>query len=256
MNKLNIALKGAALCALLSWFCMAVATPKNTTPTPKKVVDPYAQYDPLEPINRVTFAVERKVGDYFLVPLSAIYTTIVRNPVRPHFESFLHNLGEPLTAFNALFQGRGEDAAGSLFRLMINSTVGLLGTFDVASKLGVPPANANFTQTVALYIPYRGPYIIWRSGASDLRSVFADIASFSFQLNGRINTTAYSSEGANIYGNYTTPQSLASAGDAYQNSLKFLTPGADAYALLRQNYYATTSKKTLRVESDPFADGL
>ena len=87
--------------------------------------------DPLVPFNRAMFHVNDRIYFWILKPVAQGYKTVVPLPVRNSVKNFFYNLGTPLRFFSCLLQGKGNAAGGELARFMTNSTLGLLGIFDL-----------------------------------------------------------------------------------------------------------------------------
>lgn len=129
-----------------------VTVPDNAGPDPS---------DPWEKVNRNTFAFNQKVDTYVLTPVAKGYEFVVPEYARERIGNFYVNLGEPANVMNNALQGKGEGALVSLFRLMINTTLGLGGMFDVAGTAGNQPVRReDFGQTLAVWGVGNGPYFV------------------------------------------------------------------------------------------------
>ncbi|MEQ5776727.1 MULTISPECIES: VacJ family lipoprotein [unclassified Thalassospira] len=127
-------------------------------------------FDPIEPVNRVVHNLNGAVDFLILYPAAMWYGDIAPQPVKNSVRSFANNLGEPINAVNALFQGDPDQAVASLQRFIVNSTIGLLGFNDVATEFGIPYRDEDFGQTLAHYGVGAGPYIVLPLfGPSNLR---------------------------------------------------------------------------------------
>lgn len=136
---------------LLAGFMMVVSCTTPQTQPPLSVggsaILPDQIPDPLEPMNRGVWAVNRGVIDYFLSPVGRGYRMVVPKPVRNSISRVSYNVGYPGRALNQLLQGRMADAGDESLRFATNTTVGLLGVIDVASKMDIPKHKGNFHQT-------------------------------------------------------------------------------------------------------------
>ena len=108
-------------------------------------------YDPWEPLNRKVFAFNSAVDRGFAKPLAQAYAKVVPRPIRLGVTNFFHNLGQPVSALNALLQGRPKAAGQSLGRFLLNSTLGIGGIFDPASDAKIPDQSADFGQTLGVW---------------------------------------------------------------------------------------------------------
>lgn len=142
------------------------------------VISYQIQEDSLRFINEPIFKFNDTVYRYLLSPLANGYETVVPTPVDNSIKNFFYNLREPLYAVNHLLQGELSASGKSLSRVLINSTVGLLGLFDAASSLMEIERNkTTFGDTLASYGVGHGVYLVLPLlGPSDLR----DTASLTF----------------------------------------------------------------------------
>ncbi|WP_172806765.1 MlaA family lipoprotein [Endozoicomonas arenosclerae] len=117
-------------------------------------------YDPFESLNRQVFAFNRQLDRYFLEPVIQLYETVTPSFVRKGVANFFQNLKEVPTILNSLLQFEGERAVKSAGRLVINSTLGMLGFFDPAESMGLPHKRNEFGTTLAKYGVGAGPYLV------------------------------------------------------------------------------------------------
>ena len=117
------------------------------------------QHDPLRRFNRRSFAFNTMLDRVLIGPVARGYKRVVPAPVRRGLGNVIGNLREPSTVVNAVLQGRPKVATRSAARFVANSTVGLLGLFDVAGKSGLERQPADFGQTLGRYGVKPGPYI-------------------------------------------------------------------------------------------------
>ena len=134
--------------------------------------------DTLRFINEPIFKFNDIAYRYVLSPLASGYENIVPEPVDKSISNFFYNLREPLYAINHLLQGDIRSSGKSIARVLINSTVGVLGLFDAADNLvDVERNKTTFGDTLASYGVGYGTYVVLPLlGPSDLR----DTASLTF----------------------------------------------------------------------------
>jgi phospholipid-binding lipoprotein MlaA len=126
--------------------------------------------DPWRVANRPIFNVSMQVDRGLVAPIAHGYQRVLPAPIRSGIRSAIDNLGEPGTALNDLAQGHPSLAGVATARFAINSTVGLLGLIDVASRMNLPYHEADFGQTLGRYGVQPGPYIyVPIAGPSNLR---------------------------------------------------------------------------------------
>ena len=121
---------------------------------------PDAYPDPFEETNRGTFAFNRQVDRWILDPLTEGYRWLVPTPARNALARMFVNLGSTKTLMNDFLQLEWKDAGVTGTRLVVNTTVGVLGLFDVAEKIGLEGHQSDFGQTLALAGTPSGPYLV------------------------------------------------------------------------------------------------
>jgi phospholipid-binding lipoprotein MlaA len=138
--------------------------------------DYVARNDPLEPINRYFFEVNVGLDELFLKPASAAYDAGLPDRVQDSVRSFLRNLSTPLILANDLLQGEGERAEVTLSRFLVNTSIGVLGVFDVATEIGLEYHDEDFGQTMAVAGIPGGPYLMLPLlGPSNPRDLFGRV---------------------------------------------------------------------------------
>ncbi len=144
----------ALLCSLLLTAC---AGTQNRHTDPEK--------DPWEGFNRKVYSFNKGV-DKLVRPVAVAYDTILPDPVQNGVRNFFRNLGAPVTFVNQILQGKFRQSGTTLGRFLVNSTIGLAGFFDVASKMDMAFYDEDIGQTLAtwgyqnsryLMLPFFGP---------------------------------------------------------------------------------------------------
>ena len=185
---LAVALLAAGGLALGASSAFAQASAAQTAEAPPPVVDAVAAdtsqtaYDPLEGFNRGSYALSMGLDHAVLRPVAHGYLAVTPAPVRHRVSSVIYNLGEPSTTLNDILQGHPKRAGRSSARFLINSTVGVLGLWDVASKMNLPAHDADFGQTFGRYGVKPGPYLYvpiigpssFREGVGRVLDLFTD----------------------------------------------------------------------------------
>lgn len=90
--------------------------------------------DPLEPLNRVFFAFNDTLYFYLLKPTAKVYNAVTPEPLRLGVKNAFSNLRYPIRLANCLLQGKGGDALRETGAFLLNSTLGMLGLFDLAKN--------------------------------------------------------------------------------------------------------------------------
>lgn len=116
--------------------------------------------DPLEPVNRVVFSFNNGVDRVLVRPAARLYRWVMPNPLEQGVRNVFANLGEVRNASNNLLQGKWRRTGAATGRLAINSTVGVAGVFDVASRLGIEPVPEDFGQTLGVWGLGQGFYLV------------------------------------------------------------------------------------------------
>lgn len=128
--------------------------------------------DPFEPINRSIWAFNWDFLDKVLLrPVAVGYRKAVPHFIRKGVHNAALNLEEPSSSINNLLQGEIEGTAVSLGRFVINSTIGLLGTIDVAEDMGLERRPEEFGEVLGAWGIDTGPYLMVPAlGPNDLRT--------------------------------------------------------------------------------------
>lgn len=150
---------------LIALLCLGGLGPLGcATPPPPddpEAVEIFRQTnDPLEPLNRAVFAVNVEADRYILKPVAYVYKEAVPHPVQDAIGNFLQNLRSPVVFMNSVLQGDVDHAGATALRFLINSTVGLAGTTDVAGEMGLVRRDEDFGQTLGVWGAEEGPYIM------------------------------------------------------------------------------------------------
>jgi phospholipid-binding lipoprotein MlaA len=167
------------LLVVLSYGCAAVPVQQDAEPPAKYPVSeivkddvtyPIDAYDPWEGMNRRIYKFNAIFDNYVFLPVVSAYEFITPDPVEDMVSNFFNNLHEVTTLINSLLQFKGGKFGLTLSRMLVNTTVGIGGLFDVATKVDVPKQNEDFGQTLGFYGLGPGPYIVLPVlGPSDLR---------------------------------------------------------------------------------------
>ena len=133
----KLALPGFVLAASLAITGLIGARPAAAQPGSAPVADEGTN-DPLEDTNRAIFNFNQGVDRAVLVPVANAYRTVLPPFARDMIHNFLQNLNSPIIFANDLLQGQPNLAAETAGRALVNSTIGLVGLYDVAAQWGVP----------------------------------------------------------------------------------------------------------------------
>ena len=153
--------KNLAFLLMISVLCSACAT------SPQHTADPS---DPWQGFNRKVYSFNNALDQAFLLPITTGYRAVAPDVVEDGVGNFFSNLDDIGVAFNNTLQFKFLDAASDVGRVLVNSTIGLLGFLDVASKMGLEKNNEDFGQTLGYWGMGSGPYLMLPLfGPSNLR---------------------------------------------------------------------------------------
>lgn len=117
--------------------------------------------DPFEGFNRAMFAVNEGLDTVAVKPIAQAYDFVAPLPVRAGVGDFFGNIADVRNVLNNALQGKLADAGTDLGRLLINSTIGIFGLFDVASELGLEKHDEDFGQTLAVWGWDDSSFLFW-----------------------------------------------------------------------------------------------
>jgi phospholipid-binding lipoprotein MlaA len=157
-------MRAVLCCRLLVITALLLGTVGGcATPPPADDPDAVADFketnDPLEPTNRGIYAFNNALDTVFLKPAAQAYRFILPGRVREGVHNVLSNLGTPVQLSNDMLDGKPRRAGDTTMRFLINTTVGVVGLFDVAKGWGYPDHDADFGMTLALWGLPEGPYL-------------------------------------------------------------------------------------------------
>ena len=145
-----------------------------------------AKIDPFERVNRAVFSFNETADEYVIKPVAEAYKSVLPEFVRTGVTNFFSNINDVLIAANNLLQGKPSNAASDIGRFLVNSTIGILGLFDVATDMGLDKNREDFGQTLGVWGVADGPYMVLpffgASNARDTVGLVVDIET-DFMLN-------------------------------------------------------------------------
>lgn len=215
--------------------------------------------DPLEGVNRLVWSFNFDVLDRFLLkPLTKTYVAVMPQFMRTGLLNASENLEEPVNTVNNLLQGKGEESLVSISRFAVNTTVGMLGFFDVANELGLQEEREDFGQVLGVWGVDTGPYLMLPAlGPSDVRSFTGRIVDNVYWPLTLLDTPYVVA--ANVVDIVETRALLLAQEEQLNRAL-------DPYLFVRDAYFQrlefevsdgkveTKSEEQIEQESDDFAD--
>jgi phospholipid-binding lipoprotein MlaA len=116
--------------------------------------------DPLEGFNRSMFTLNDNLDRIVVKPAAQGYAAVLPTVVQHGVSNFFANIGDIFIAANDALQGKMPDAINDVGRVLVNSTLGVLGLRDVASELGVEKHDEDFGQTLGAWGLGEGAFIV------------------------------------------------------------------------------------------------
>ncbi|AIC19129.1 MULTISPECIES: MlaA family lipoprotein [Pseudomonas] len=119
-----------------------------------------AEDDPWESINRPIFTFNDTIDTYALKPLAKGYQAVTPQFLEDGIHNFFRNIGDVGNLANDILQAKPHAAAVDTARLLMNTTIGVAGFFDVSTKMGLQRNDEDFGQTLGYWGVGSGPYVM------------------------------------------------------------------------------------------------
>lgn len=152
---------------------------------------PFEQPDPYQKFNRAMFSLNDRLDIYFLKPVATFYNKIMPKPLNEGVNNFFRNIRELPTIANDLLQANFYQATKDFWRLAINTTVGVGGLFDIATRMNLPYYENDFGLTLSTWGYRQSNYLVlpfW--GPNTLRDgISLSVDYFAFSIYPHINPT-------------------------------------------------------------------
>lgn len=128
---------------------------------PEDLVDvPSQVYDPWEGMNRRIYNFNYHFDQKVFLPVVRGWQRFVPRFARRGVHNFFNNIRDIRTLANSILQLKPEKTAQASGRVLVNSTVGLLGFVDVATSMDLPRPSEDFGQTLGRWGVGKGPYLV------------------------------------------------------------------------------------------------
>ena len=135
--------------------------------------------DPFESYNRAMFDFNEAVDKALFKPVAKAYQKVLPEPVTASVGNFFSNLNDVVVLVNDLLQFKLHQAAMDSSRIVFNTTFGLAGLFDVATRMDLPKHNEDFGQTLGYWGFSEGYYVVLPLlGPSTVRDTFGLVGDF------------------------------------------------------------------------------
>ena len=202
--------------------------------------------DPFELVNRGVYSFNEKADEYVLEPVAKGYQFVTPKIVDRGISNFFRNLDDVVVFVNDLLQFKFNQAASDGGRLLVNSTVGVLGFMDVATDMGMRKHNEDFGQTLGAYGLGTGPYIVLPFlGPSNLRDTVGIVA------DSYADPIFYIEESHTMWG-VIGLKTIDTRADLISTKKVFDKASLDPYEFLRSSYFQR--REYLVYDGDPPMD--
>jgi len=243
-----------ALGAVLIVAALSACATKPPASNPVALAAYEEANDPLEPMNRALFKVDQGLDKVLVRPVITGYRAVVPEGGRRALNNFSNNVRSPITFINDILQGEFNRAGTTLGRLVVNSTMGFFGFFDVGERLGMERHSEDFGQTLAvwgvgdgpfIYVPLFGPATMRDGVGFGVDAVFVDPIAWYSRGDGSIQWIQW----ANFGLAYLTLK------DNIMDPLDELNKSSlDYYAALRSSYRQIRAKEIRNGAPPPLED--
>ena len=203
-------------------------------------------YDPLEPMNRAIFSFNDALDRAVVRPIADGYVYVVPQLVRQGVSNVFENVRDVFSAVNNLLQGKRDRLGNDMSRVLVNSTFGLGGIFDIASEANLEKYNEDFGQTLGWWGVGPGPYLVLPIlGPSNLRDATGLVATWLIDPVNQVTSDASQWELVGLRA-LDTRAGLLGADDLLQGA------ALDKYTFMRSAY--TQQRKNLVHDGKPPKD--
>ena len=195
-------------------------------------------YDPIEPINRAVLSFNFFIDDIAIRPVVKTYKFIAPDPVEKGVSNFFSNLKEPIRGISFVFQGEFMKSLNSVGRFTVNSLTSL-GTFDLASRIGMTKNETDIGLTLAKNGVSSGPYIVIPIiGPSNLRDLSGNVVEYFVDpISNNIQNRTYISVGSGLNARAEVDEEV--------DQVRELS--TDRYELIKSVYY---QRRNSQIEED------
>lgn len=206
----------------------------GAAPAPEDELPPFPEEDdrdPFQRFNRAMFTFNDKFDRYLARPVAEAYQDVTPRPIRTGISNFFSNLFQPTVVINDLLQGKVKRAGADTGRFLVNTTVGVLGLFDVATPMGLPKNNEDLGQTFGWWGIEPGPYLVLPFfGPRNARDAFGMVGDWYTDPVTYVDsdTTRWSTRGV---GFVDTRAQYLGASDVLEQAA-----GGDPYIFMREAY--------------------
>jgi phospholipid-binding lipoprotein MlaA len=149
-------------------------------------------YDPWEGMNRKTYAFNDALDKAILKPVAQGYQKVTPAFAQEGVNNFYANIEDVATSLNNFLQGKPKDGMNDLMRILVNTTFGIFGLWDIATPLGFEKHDEDFGQTLGYWGFAPGPYLVLPLlGPSTLRDGPAKVVDPSWYYSTKVKDYEY-----------------------------------------------------------------
>jgi phospholipid-binding lipoprotein MlaA len=145
-------------------------------------IDITSVYDPWEPMNKRIYNFNYHFDQWVFLPVVRGWRAVVPSPARTGVHNFFENFRDVRSAANGMLQASSTKFFQSIGRVLVNTTIGLFGTIDVATSMGMAKPDEDFGQTMGHWGVGTGPYLVLPFlGPSSVRDGVGLLPDFALQ---------------------------------------------------------------------------
>ncbi|MDH4565054.1 VacJ family lipoprotein [Pseudomonas sp. BN411] len=152
----------------------------------RSTLDALSVYDPYESWNRRVYHFNYRFDEWVFLPVVRGYRYVTPGFLRSGVSNFFSNLGDVPNLLNSALQLKGQRSMEITGRLLLNTTIGVVGLWDPATRMGLPKQTEDFGQTLGYYGVTDGPYLMLPIlGPSNLRDTGGLVVDYvaDYQIN-------------------------------------------------------------------------
>ncbi|MDH4870108.1 VacJ family lipoprotein [Pseudomonas sp. BN515] len=152
----------------------------------RSTLDALSVYDPYESWNRRVYHFNYRFDEWVFLPVVRGYRYVTPGFLRSGVSNFFSNLGDIPNLLNSALQLKGQRSMEITGRLLLNTTIGVVGLWDPATRMGLPKQTEDFGQTLGYYGVTDGPYLMLPIlGPSNLRDTGGLVVDYvaDYQIN-------------------------------------------------------------------------
>jgi len=134
----------------------------------------HSTHDPLENTNKVIHKANEEIDKLIVKPVASFYKKVTPDVIEIGLSNTISNVEDVTIGINNILQGKLKEGMSDFTRVLVNTTFGIFGLFDIASDMGLEKNDEDFGQTLAVWGVPHGPYIVLPGlGPSSLRDSLA-----------------------------------------------------------------------------------